>query len=102
MNCTSTNLVYEMTCAGCGRNYIGETGDVLRKRVTVHKQQIRDPRTRMLGVSKHIGKCAVELTPQFTIFLFYKILSSSEKMRKNKERFFILKYKPVLNDLKLR
>ena len=42
MNCTSTNLVYVITCAGCGQNYIGETGDVLRNRVTVHKQQIRD------------------------------------------------------------
>ena len=55
----------------------------------------------MLGVSKHIDECAAGLTPQFTIFPFYKILSPSEGMRKNKERFFILKYKPVLNDLKL-
>ena len=62
----------------------------------------RDPHTRMLGVSKHIDECAAGLTPQFTIFPFYKILSPSEGMRKNKERFFILKYKPVLNDLKLR
>ena len=59
--------------------------------MTVHKQQIRDPHTRILGVSKHIDECAAGL-----------ILSSSEGMRKNKERFFILKYKPVLNDLKLR
>ena len=57
-NCTSTNLIYVITCAGCGHNYIGETGDVLRNRVTVHKQQIRDPHTRMLGVSKHIDECA--------------------------------------------
>ena len=75
MNCTSTNLIYVITCAGCGHNYIGETGDVLRNRVTVHKQQIRDPHTRMLGVSKHIDECAAGLTPQFTIFPFYKILS---------------------------
>ena len=102
MNCTSTNLVYVITCAGCGQNYIGETGDVLRNRVTVHKQQIRDPDTRMLGVSAHIDECAAGLTPQFTIFPFYKILSSTESMRKNKERFFILKFKPALNDLKLR
>ena len=42
--------------------------------------------------------------PQFTIFPFYKILSPSEGMRnlKNKERFFSLKYKPVLNELELR
>ena len=95
MNCTSTNLIYVITCAGCGHNYIGETGDVLRNRVTVHKQQIRDPHSRMLGVSKLIDECAAGLTPQFTIFPFYKILSPSEVTRKNKERFFILKYKPV-------
>ena len=41
------------------------------------------------------------LTTQFTIFPFYKILSSSENMRKKKEKFFIMKYKAVLNDLKL-
>ena len=63
---------------------------------------IRDPHTRMLGVSKHIDECAAGLTPQFTVFPFYKILNPSEVMRKNKERFFISKYKPVLNDLKLR
>ena len=45
MNCNSTNLVYIITCAGCGHNYIGETSDILRNRVTVHKQQIRDPQT---------------------------------------------------------
>ena len=60
MNCTSTNLIYVITCAGCGHNDIGETGDVLRNRVTVHKQQIRDPHTRMLGVSKHIEKSGIE------------------------------------------
>ena len=102
MNCTSTNLVYVITCAGCGHNYIGETGDVLRNRTAVHKQQIRDTHTRMLGVSKHIDECAEGLTPQFTIFPFYRILSPSEIMRKNKERFFISKSKPVLNELKLR
>ena len=54
----------------------------------------------MLRVRKHIDKCAVGLTPQFTIFPFYKILSPSEVMRKNNN--IISKYKPVLNDLKLR
>ena len=70
MNCTSTNLIYVITCAGRGHNYIGETGDVLRNRVTVHKQQIRDPHTRMLGVSKHIDECAAGLTPHSLSFRF--------------------------------
>ena len=30
MNCTSMNLIYVITSAGCGHNYIGETGDALR------------------------------------------------------------------------
>ena len=80
MSCTSNNLIYVITCVGCGKNYIGETGDVLRNRVTVHKQQIRDPR-------KHIDECATGLAPQFTIFPFYKILSPSEGMGKTKRGF---------------
>ena len=35
------NVLYVMVCAGCGKEYIGETGN-LRKRVTVHNHQIRD------------------------------------------------------------
>ena len=69
-------------------------GEGLVYTVINDKQQIRDPHTRMLGVSKHIDECATGRTPQFTILPFYKILSPSESMRKNKERFFfILKYK---------
>ena len=44
--------------------------------------------TAVAALSKHIDECAAGLTPQFTIFPFYKILSPSEGMRKNKERFF--------------
>ena len=102
MNCTSTNLIYVITRAGCGHNYIGETGDVLRNRVTVHKQQIRDPHIRMLGVSKHIDECAAGLTPQFTIF---QVLHDSQPLRghdKEQREVFYFEYKPVLNDLKLR
>ena len=42
----------------------------------------------MLGVSKHIDECAAGLTPQFTIFPFYKILSPSDGMRKKQREVF--------------
>ena len=45
MSCDVKNVVYIMICRGCGEEYIGETGNLLRQRVTVHNQQIRDPRT---------------------------------------------------------
>ena len=35
MSCDVKHLIYVMRCAGCGLEYIGETGD-LRKRVTMH------------------------------------------------------------------
>ena len=53
-----------MKCKGCGEEYIGETGNYLRKRVSVHNQQIRDPSTRMLHVSEHISTCANRQDPK--------------------------------------
>lgn len=37
MNCILMNLIYVIICVGCGYNYIGEMGDVLRNRVIVYK-----------------------------------------------------------------
>ena len=54
MTCNVRNVIYVMKCRCCGEEYIGETGNFLRKRVTVHNQQIRDPRTSMLKVGEHI------------------------------------------------
>ena len=42
--CASENLIYVITCVGCNENYIGQTGMSLRKRMTVHRQQIKPPR----------------------------------------------------------
>ena len=72
MSCNFKHLIYVMRCAGCGLEYIGETGD-LRKRVTVHNQQIRDPRVRVQKGSAHIDACASSCTPKHHILPFYKM-----------------------------
>ena len=54
----------------------------------VHKQQIRDPRTRMLGVSKHIDECAAGLTWKFTICPFNKVLSPQRTLEKSKKSYW--------------
>ena len=46
MDFSVKNVVYMIQCRGCDEIYIGETND-LRKRMTVHRQQIRDKSTRM-------------------------------------------------------
>ena len=100
MSCDIKNVVYIMICRGCGEEYIGETGNLLRQRVTVHNQQIRDPRTRILKVSEHIANCAHTFNPKYKIFPFYKMYSESTTLRRAKEKLFINTFKPKLNRIK--
>ena len=69
MTCASSNLIYVITCRGCGENYIGQTGLTIRKRMTLHRQQIRDPATRMIPLSGHISECAAfEIVETLRVF----------------------------------
>ena len=52
----------------------------------------------MLKVSEHIDNCAKHLNPKYFIFPFYKMYTESQTLRKAKEKFFINKLKPKLND----
>ena len=96
MSCDVKNLIYFMRCAECGLEYFGETGD-LRKRVTMHNQQIRDIRVRELKVSAHIDACASSCTPKYHILPFYKMNKQSALARRDKKSYFIQKFKPALN-----
>lgn len=97
MTCEVKNVIYVIQCRGCKKEYIGETGDFLRKRVTIHNQQIRDPNTRMIQVSGHIDTCAHTINPKYYIFPFYKMHIENSIIRKTKELYFIRKFKPQLN-----
>ena len=66
----------------CGEKYIGQTGNVIRNRVRVHKQQILHEDKRMLGMSEHISKCSQNYSPNFKIIPFFKIKSDNEDFRK--------------------
>ena len=85
MTCASQNLIYVIKCSGCGEEYIGQTGDTLRSRVRVHKQQIKDPSYRCIPLSEHIERCAGDKSPNFRIFPFYKVMSDSDETRKSKK-----------------
>ena len=98
MNCSSKNLLYVIKCEGCGEDYIGETGNELRKRMTVHRQQIRDPTINMIPLSAHLRTYAKDEENYFTIFPFYKFAdNTTEQERTVKESEFITKYRPKLN-----
>ena len=58
MSCNVKNVIYVLVCSGCNKYYIGQTGDKLRNRRTVHEQQMRDPSTRQMPLSKHLHECS--------------------------------------------
>ena len=98
LTCNSENLIYVITCCGCLENYIGQTGMSLRKRMTLHRQQIRDESTRQIPLSGYIEICAGMNLPNSKVFPIYKYSdSTTEQQRINKEKQFIQKYKPRLN-----
>ena len=97
MNCGVRDFIYVLTCNACKENYIGESGDTLRHRATVHRNQINQTQYRNLKVSKHIYNCAKNICPMFTICPFYKLQNQDETFRKEKEDYFIQKFKPSLN-----
>ncbi|MCG8076000.1 MAG: GIY-YIG nuclease family protein, partial [Candidatus Thiodiazotropha taylori] len=96
MNCTVKNVLYVLICNGCKEFYIGQTGDKLRNRRTVHDQQIRDPSTRQLPVSFHLDQCSLT-NPKFSIFPFYKFHNNNVSARLTKEKYFIKVFNPKLN-----
>jgi len=96
MDCNVQNVLYVMTCAGCKKYYIGQTGGKLRTRRTIHAQQIKDPSVRQLWVSHHIDNCCKK-EPKFQIFPFFKINNNSVSARLAKETYFIKIFKPELN-----
>ena len=92
MSCSVKNVIYVITCRGCGKYYIDETKN-LRKRTTLHNQHIRHENLRIIPVSGHIASCS-DNNP---MFLSYKMNSDSIIERKEKEKYFITKFKPQLN-----
>ena len=99
MNCKTKNVLYILTCCGCGEQYVGKTHDMLAARMRVHKQQIRNQEVRKIGVSEHIDKCCSEAI-KFTVTPFYKV-TEDRQTASIKEEHFIRTLKPTLNHLRL-
>ena len=97
MDCEVRDFIYVIICNGCNENYIGESGDSLRNRAAVHRNQILLKHKRKLFVSNHIYHCAKDRIPMFKICPFYKLQCKDEVFRTEQEEYFIQKYKPLLN-----
>ena len=93
MTCKATNVVYAITCTTCGSFYIGQTKN-LRKRVTLHRQQIHHEEYRHLTVSNHLIHCS---KGTFNIAPIYQCRDSNRLLLESKEKNIIDILKPDLN-----
>ena len=94
MTCTSTFVIYTLICKACGDFYVGKTSNMIRTRMTVHRQQTRNDDLRFLKVNKHFHLCS---GGKFNIFPIYKVCGSSEAVLDEKEKLLISILKPTLN-----
>ena len=98
MNCLSLNVIYALICRGCNNFYIGQTGGMFRKRLTLHRQHINNLHYAILDVSKHIATCAKNRNPPFLASPILKLPARSTKEhRERKERAIIAMLRPQLN-----
>ena len=88
-------MVYVIKCSGCEEEYIGQTNE-LRKRVTVHKQHIRDRNVGKLKISRHIEICAGDKDPPFKICPLKT--KNGTKERELLESHLIQKFSPKFNE----
>ena len=94
MNCKSRNVIYAIICDNCNDFYIGQTGNELRQRMTVHRQQTRNNDLRFLHVNKHIHRCSNNV---FKVIPLYQMYSNDTIQRETKETELIRLLKPSLN-----
>ena len=49
----SSNIIYLITCRRCGQQYVGETGQLLHRRINGHRYNIAHRRTEDSPVAEH-------------------------------------------------
>ena len=98
ITCYTTNVIYAIICVQCNKFYIGETGDPICTRNTVHRQQIKPNAVhRPVEADIHIEKCS---GGKYKIFPFFQPSRNDISLRKQLEAHMIRKLRPELNNLK--
>ena len=93
--CSSRNLLYVLKCKCCGENYLGETGDELCSRCTVHRQQGKEgAQIQAVKADQHLRICGKD---DYLVFPFKRLKKNCTIYRRVVEDDFIKKTKPALN-----
>ena len=97
--CDTRNVIYAVTCSGCGDNYIGKTEREVRERCGEYRIAIENKKFTQ-GVHEHVSTCG---NGNFIFTPFFKIHDNSRDSQTilSYETLFIKRYQPRLNVLKL-
>ncbi len=94
-DCLSRNTLYTATCKGCGESYLGETGDQLNNRFTVHRQQAKlDSHIQTVQADHHFRICG---KGEYEVFPFKRLRKNCTIYRRIVEDYHIKRIKPSLN-----
>ena len=93
-NCESSNLIYVVICQEYKEEYIEETDCLVKERINIYRQHIRQPQYQQLTVEEHLRTCGDR---KFHMFPLFKIIQEKKPLRKSYEDYFIDKFKPLLN-----
>ena len=65
------NLIHVVICQGCKEEYIGKTDCLVKERINIYRQHIRQPQYQQLAVEEHLRFCGIR---RFHMFPFLKII----------------------------
>ena len=86
-----------MICMGCNEYYVGETGDLLKSRFTVHRQHMNLPyKDAPVKADPHVQSCG---KGKYKVFPFFKPKETTTIYRRQQEKRWINILKPKLNNL---
>ena len=95
--CSSRNVVYIIVCGGCQEFYVGETGDMLKSRFTVHRQQSKiHAELTPVDADQHLRLCGKNT---YGVFPFRRPKRNDIVLRRQLEKYWISALKPKLNGL---
>ena len=95
MTCTSRNLIYIIIAGRCKEYYIGETGDQINKRFTVHRNQGKEGTMFVpCQADQHLRVCDGN---NYKVFPFYRPQRNDFVLRRAIEEKYIKLLNPKLN-----
>ena len=90
-NCDSRNLTYVVFCQ---EEYICETGCLVKERISVYRQHIRQPQYQQIKMEERLCFCS---SGEFQMFPFLQIKQENKLLRKAYKDYFIDRFKLLLS-----